>query len=97
LIKALQNRLISRLVHHASPNILYPILGSCSFLPIAGKVAKHYPDWFQHLVDGAFKHIFGWHCDKFGPHHRKKALYRHLFSSSSVQNVVVSNEKEISL
>jgi lysosomal acid lipase/cholesteryl ester hydrolase len=80
---------VNGLIKTFQPRILYPILGTGSFLPFVHSVKNLMPaSLFCKIIEGALRGLFGWKLKKFGPVNRRQLLYRHLFEDASITNIV---------
>jgi lysosomal acid lipase/cholesteryl ester hydrolase len=75
-----------------SPEIIFLFFGRkimLSFVPFWQRIFS--PQTFVYFLDTSMKWIFGWHCDNIR-FEDKVVYYQHLFSFTSVKQIVVNNE-----
>ena len=71
------------------PKILFPILGTCSFIPMVHSIRSILPSFlYAKMIEKAIQEFFRWDCNKFGNFQRRKIFYAHIFSDASVSNLV---------
>lgn len=88
LTKALANQHITSLIAICSPTVLYYLFGNKSFLS-TGQTMKVYGYVNKLIVRNAIKGMLDWKLERFGDEDRHTELYRSVYSSTSVKNLVV--------
>ncbi|KAJ3070160.1 cholesterol esterase, partial [Quaeritorhiza haematococci] len=71
------------------PEHLYKILGETNFFGLIQYIPRYSPSWVSStLMDVVLRGVLGIDCSGFGGSRRKRALYGHMLSTTSVKNVV---------
>ncbi|KAI9325838.1 Alpha/Beta hydrolase protein [Zopfochytrium polystomum] len=71
------------------PDGLYSVFGRGSFIGFARNFKNYMPGRLHvALLDTAFKNVLEWEVHRLGSTQRRAALYYHLFSGTSMKNVV---------
>ena len=87
--KQIKNQAIVSILTKYGPTALYSILGKKSFMPIAEKLKSFNGRINSFFVKGAMKLLLSWKLEKFGSEQRELVLFQNVFSTTSIQSLVV--------